>query len=202
METCDISDCTISCCNLLKRYWGVRVWFSLCCTGLFGWFGAALQTFFLFGCLRETLVVSKVLGGFFFSSETVNYRLMGIVLMGPIESSSSVNSYPGSIGPFSKVQKNGQQSELNTDVARFTIHIKPVLQQIRLLTGLNMGVKTRNIAIQPVLQQCYKTSCTFFVARFSVPAVLWSASTSHLVDAASPQNISIDKKKNVLWNPG
>ena len=77
METCDISDCTISCCNLLKRYWGVRVWFSLCCTGLFGWFGAALQTFFLFGCLRETLVVSKVLGGFFFSSETVNYRLMG-----------------------------------------------------------------------------------------------------------------------------
>ena len=77
METCDISDCTISCCNLLKRFWGVRVWFSLCCTGLFGWFGAALQTFFLFGCLRETLVVSKVLGGFFFSSKTVNYRLMG-----------------------------------------------------------------------------------------------------------------------------
>ena len=27
--------------------------------------------------VRETLVVSKVLGGFFFSSETVNYRLMG-----------------------------------------------------------------------------------------------------------------------------
>ena len=108
METCDISDCTISCCNVLKRYWGVRVWFSLCCTGLFDWFGAALPTFFLFGCLRETypgfqrifcvnaaasvsirkkypleprvrktLVVSKVLGGFFFSSETVNYRLIG-----------------------------------------------------------------------------------------------------------------------------
>ena len=32
-----------------------------------------------------------------------------------------------------------------------------------------MGGKTRNIAIQLVLQQCYKTSCTFFVARFSVP---------------------------------
>ena len=29
--------------------------------------------------------------------------------------------------------------------------------------------KTRNIALQLVLQQCCKTSCTFFVARFSVP---------------------------------
>ena len=28
-----------------------------------------------------------------------------------------------------------QQKELNNDVARFTTHIKPVLQQIRLLTG-------------------------------------------------------------------
>ena len=27
----------------------------------------------------------------------------------------------------------------------------------------------RNMAIQLVLLQCYKTSCTFFVARFSVP---------------------------------
>ena len=34
---------------------------------------------------------------------------------------------------------------------RLTTHIKPVLQQIRLLTGLNMGGKTRNIAIQLVL---------------------------------------------------
>ena len=48
---------------------------------------------------------------------------------------------------------------------------KPVLQEIRLLTGLNMGGKTRNIAIQLVLQQCCKTSCTFFVARFSVPLI-------------------------------
>ena len=31
------------------------------------------------------------------------------------------------------------QNELNSDVARFTTHIKPVLQQIRLLTGLNVG---------------------------------------------------------------
>ena len=97
--------------------------------------------------------------------------------MGPIESSRSVNSYSGSIGPFSKVQNwTGNkkratcfatllQNELNSDVARFTTHIKPVLQQIRLLTGLNVGGKTRNIAIQRVLQQCYKKSCTFFRTR-------------------------------------
>ena len=36
------------------------------------------------------------------------------------------------------------QNELNSDVARFTTQIKPVLQQ---MTGLNMGSKTRNIAI-------------------------------------------------------
>ena len=79
-----------------------------------------------------------------------------------------------------KVRKNGQQktcslfcniaaNELNSVVARFTTHIKPVLQQIRLLTGLNVGGKTRNIAIQLVLQQCCKTSCMFFVARFCIP---------------------------------
>ena len=46
------------------------------------------------------------------------------------------------------------QNELNRDLARFTTHIKPVLQQIRLLTGLNVSGKKRNIAIQLVLQQC------------------------------------------------
>ena len=58
------------------------------------------------------------------------------------------------------------QNELNSDVARFTTHTKPVLQQIRLLTGLNMSGKTRNIAIQLVLQQCCKTSCTFLLPVF------------------------------------
>ena len=67
----------VICWSVTEAFVAVRVWFSLCCTGLFGWFGAALKTFFLFRCFRETLVVSKVLGGFFFSSETVNYRLMG-----------------------------------------------------------------------------------------------------------------------------
>ena len=58
------------------------------------------------------------------------------------------------------------QNELNSDVACFTTHsIKPVLQQIRLLKL--QGGKTRNIAVQLVLQQlCSKP---FFVARFSLP---------------------------------
>ena len=30
-------------------------------------------------------------------------------------------------------------------------------------TGSNVGGKTRNISIQLVLQQCFKTSCTFFL---------------------------------------
>ena len=64
------------------------------------------------------------------------------------------------------------KNKLNRDVARFTKHVKPVLQQIRLLTGLTVGGKTRNIAFQLVLQQCCKTSCTFFVARFSVPLIM------------------------------
>ena len=42
------------------------------------------------------------------------------------------------------------QNKLNSDVVRFTTHIKPVLQQISLLTGLNVGGKTLNIAIQLV----------------------------------------------------
>ena len=48
-------------------------WFSLCFRGLFGQFGVALKTIHLFGCLRGTLVVTKVLCGFFVSSESVSY---------------------------------------------------------------------------------------------------------------------------------
>ena len=33
----------------------------------------------------------------------------------------------------------------------------------------DVGGKTRNIAIELVLQQCCKTTCMIFVARFSVP---------------------------------
>ena len=45
-------------------------------------------------------------------------------------------------------------------LARFITHIKPVLKEIRLLTGLNVSGKTRNISFQLVLHQCYETSCT------------------------------------------
>ena len=39
-------------------------------------------------------------------------------------------------------------NELQSNVARFTTLIKYVLHQIRLLTGLNVGGKTCNIAFQ------------------------------------------------------
>ena len=38
---------------------------------------------------------------------------------------------------------------------------QPVLQQIRLLTSLNVVGETHNTAFQLVLPQCRKTSCTF-----------------------------------------
>ena len=40
-------------------------WFFLCFSDLFGSFGATLKTIYLFGCLYETMVVSKVLGPFY-----------------------------------------------------------------------------------------------------------------------------------------
>ena len=82
---------------------------------------------------------------------------------------------------FLKVWKNGQQKTCNLfgNIAAklvekrccgFSTHIKAVLQQIRfLVTALKVDGKTRNIAIKLVSQQRCKTSCTFFVARFSVP---------------------------------
>ena len=44
---------------------------------------------------------------------------------------------------------------------------QPVLQQVRLQGFFSVGNKTRNIAIQLVLQQSRQTSCKFFVARFT-----------------------------------
>ena len=72
-----------------------------------------------------------------------------------------------------KVRKNGQQktcnlscniaqNELHSDVARFTTDIKPVLQQIRLLTTLKVGGKTRNIAIQLVCCPFFRTLTRLF----------------------------------------
>ena len=58
------------------------------------------------------------------------------------------------------VWENGQQKNVQHQTC---------LAKIRLLTGLNVGGETRSVAIQLVLQQCCKTNCTFFVARFAVP---------------------------------
>ena len=46
---------------------------SLCFRSLFGSF---LKTIYLFGCFRGTLVVTKVLGGFFVSSENVSFAFI------------------------------------------------------------------------------------------------------------------------------
>ena len=70
--------------------------------------------------------------------------------------------------------------------------IKPVLQQIRLFTGLNTGGKTRNIAVQLVLQQCCKTSCTFLLPVFRY---LPESGKFFLVESG----IRNPEKKN--WNP-
>ena len=65
------------------------------------------------------------------------------------------------------------QNELNSDVARFTTHENKPCILISCKRGSNMGGKTRNIAIQLGLQQCCKTSCTYFVARFTAALVLF-----------------------------
>ena len=61
------------------------------------------------------------------------------------------------------------QNELNNDVARFTAHEEKPLQTYLLQDRLKREWKTRNSANQLVLQLCCKTSCTFPVARFTVP---------------------------------
>ena len=63
-----------------------------------------------------------------------------------------------------------QQNELYSDVARFTTNIKLVLQQIRLLTGLNVGCKKRATSqFNSFCSSVAKHVARFFFARFSVP---------------------------------
>ena len=52
--------------------------------------------------------------------------------------------------------------------ARFSILIKPVHQQIRLLTGLNVGGKTRTIAFE-LVEQVAPFCCPFY-RSFNSPA--------------------------------
>ena len=56
-------------------------------------------------------------------------------------------------------------------VVRFTTHEKKPCNLICCKAGSNAGVKTRNISIHLVLQQCCKASCTFFVSRFTVASL-------------------------------
>ena len=49
---------------------------------------------------------------------------------------------------------------------------KPVNNLICYKTGFDVGDKTRNTAIQLVLQYYCKKSCMFLVARFSAPLIL------------------------------
>ena len=77
---------------------------------------------------------------------------------------------------FRKVPKKGEQkhatrfatllqNELNGDVARFTTHVQTCKQR-DLLHDRFYNAQHR---YSTRLQQCCKTSCTFFVVRFSVP---------------------------------
>jgi len=51
--------------------------------------------------------------------------------------------------------------------------LEQILKQPDLLQDrFDVAGKTRHIAIQLVLQQCCKTSCKFFVARFFVPLLI------------------------------
>ena len=80
-----------------------------------------------------------------------------------------------------KGRKNGQtkpatclatllKNKLNSNVCAFYHPNQTFLATNQVVNRFAEGGKTRNIAIQLVLmQQCCKTGCTFFVARFYAP---------------------------------
>ena len=70
------------------------------------------------------------------------------------------------------------QNELNSDVARFTNYENKPYNLISCKTGSNMGGKTRNIATQLGLQQCCKTSCTFYCGFSLVLCSFFGVQTS------------------------
>ena len=57
----------------------------------------------------------------------------------------------------------------NSDVARFTTHVRPCLARNKVVRFVQVGGKTSNITIQLILQPYCKTNCALFVARFTVP---------------------------------
>ena len=69
------------------------------------------------------------------------------------------------------------QNKLKSNVVRFTTHIKPVLQQIRLLTGLNLVVKWqhRHSTRFTAMDKLHVFCCRFF----------WTFKQSHLHQMAN-----------------
>ena len=71
---------------------------------------------------------------------------------------------------------------------------EPLLRQIRLVTGLNVGGKMRNIAIQLVLQQCCKSSCTFF-CTLNIVLAPFKFCTNSLLPTFSPPPPNLANRK-------
>ena len=69
---------------------------------------------------------------------------------------------------FPLFPRNDWYSGYISDVERFTADVRTCLTTIRLQGFFFFCGKTSNIAIQLVLQQCCKTSCTFLVAYLTV----------------------------------
>ena len=64
-----------------------------------------------------------------------------------------------------------------------------------------MGGKTRNIAIQLVLQHCGVTSCMFFVARYSVALLSTSLTQPAGILGRGPSKASVSRElqEGSLW---
>ena len=64
-----------------------------------------------------------------------------------------------------------QQNELNSDVVHFTTDVQTCLATNKVarffFLGGGGGGKMCNFAVQLILQQSYKTSCTCFVVHFT-----------------------------------
>ena len=61
---------------------------------------------------------------------------------------------------------------VNSDVAPVTTHVPTCLSTNKVARFFFVGGKTRNVAIQLVLQQSRQTGCTFFVSCFTVSQVV------------------------------
>ena len=90
------------------------------------------------------------------------------------------------------------QNELNT-----FYHPKNSCNLISCKTCSNVGGKTHNIAIQFVLKQCHKTSCTFFFASFTVALITenWPQNAGSLYIGSSPLSEADATNHSFLFLP-